>query len=116
MRDATLVRARMLSPSVRELTFQAGTDHHFTPGQWVTLYLPQPSGDPIKRQYSIASPPRDDGTFDLAVTKVAGGPMSTHLHDIEPGAKLRMLEGQGLFVLKPVERPVVLVATGTGVA
>jgi ferredoxin-NADP reductase len=116
MRDATLVRARMISPSVRELTFDAGDDHTFTPGHWVTLYLPQASGDPLKRQYSIASPPRKDGTFDLAVTKVEGGPMSTHLHDIQPGAKLRMLEAQGLFVLQPIAKPIVMVATGTGVA
>jgi ferredoxin-NADP reductase len=116
MRDATLVRARMISPTVRELTFDAGRDHTFVPGHWVTLYLPQPAGDPLKRQYSIASPPREDGTIDLAVTKVEGGPMSTHLHDIAPGAKLHMLEAQGLFVLQPVVRPIVMVATGTGVA
>jgi ferredoxin-NADP reductase len=116
MRDATLVRARMLSPSVRELTFDPGPDHAFVPGHWVTLYLPQPSGEPLKRQYSIASPPRADGTFDLAVTKVENGPMSTHLHALSPGAKMRMLEAQGMFVLEPIARPVVMIATGTGVA
>jgi ferredoxin-NADP reductase len=116
MRYATLLRARMLSPAVRELTFDAGVDHTFVPGHWVTLYLPQASGDPLKRQYSIASPPRADGTIDLAVTRVEGGPMSTHLHDIQPGAKLHMLEAQGLFVMQPVDRPIVMVATGTGVA
>jgi CDP-4-dehydro-6-deoxyglucose reductase, E3 len=111
MRDAVLVRARTLSPSVRELTFDAGPDHHFVPGHWVTLFI-----DDIKRQYSVASAPREDGTFDLAVTRVEGGPMSTFLHAAEVGTRVRMLPAQGLFVLEPMTRPILMVATGTGVA
>lgn len=117
MREATLVRCRTLSPSVRELTFDPGPDHQFVPGHWVTFFLPQPHGEePLKRQYSIASGPREDGTFDVAVTRVEGGPMSSHLHAIEPGAKLRMLEAQGMFVLAAPARPILWVATGTGIA
>lgn len=111
MRVAVLVRARTLSPSVRELTFDPGPGHTHVAGHWVTLFR-----DDIKRQYSIASAPRDDGTFDLAVTKVDGGPMSTFLHDAPLGTELRMLPAQGLFVLEPMTRPILMVATGTGVA
>ena len=111
MRDAVLVRARSLSPSVRELTLDPGPGHTFVPGHWVTLFI-----DDIKRQYSIASAPREDGTFDLAVTRVEAGPMSTFLHAAEVGARIRMLPAQGLFVLEPMTRPILMVATGTGVA
>lgn len=111
MRDAVLVRARTLSPSVRELTFDPGPGHTFVPGHWVTLFL-----DDIKRQYSVASAPRDDGTFDLAVTRVEGGPMSTFLHAAEVSTRVRMLPAQGLFVLEPMARPLLMVATGTGIA
>lgn len=115
MRDATLVRARMIAPQVRELTFDPGPGHHHVPGHWVTLYL-DAAPEPIKRQYSVASAEREDGTFDLAVTRVLDGPMSTHLHGMEVGAKIRMLEAQGLFVLEPMVRPILFVATGTGMA
>jgi CDP-4-dehydro-6-deoxyglucose reductase, E3 len=114
MREAVLVRARALSPSVRELTFDPGPGHTHVPGHWVTFFLEQP--EPLKRQYSIASAPREDGTFDLAVTRVEGGPMSTFLHDAPLGTRLRMLPAQGLFVLEPMERPILMVGTGTGIA
>lgn len=112
MRTARLVRARPLTPGVRELTFDPGPGHAFVPGQWVNLFDPQ--GE--KRSYSIASAPRPDGTFDLAVTHVPGGPMSTLLHALPVGAELRMADAQGFFVLDPVVRPVLMVATGTGLA
>lgn len=111
MREATLVAARMLTPSVRELTFDPGPGHHHVPGHWVTLFR-----DDLKRQYSVASAQRGDGTFDLAVTLVQGGPMSTWLHEMALGARVRMLDAQGLFVLEPMVRPILFVATGTGLA
>jgi CDP-4-dehydro-6-deoxyglucose reductase, E3 len=116
MREATLIRARPLSPSVRELTFDPGPGHSHVPGHWVTLFLDRPGEEAIKRQYSVASAARDDGTFDLAVTRVDGGPMSTFLHEAPLGTRVRMLPAQGLFVLEPMERAVWMVATGTGVA
>jgi ferredoxin-NADP reductase len=116
MRDATLVRARMISPKVRELTFDPGPGHHHVPGHWVTLFLDTHTSEPIKRQYSVASAQRDDGTFDLAVTRVVGGPMSTFLNEAPVGTRMRMLEAQGLFVLEPMVRPILFVATGTGIA
>lgn len=116
MRDAVLVRARSISPSVRELTFDPGPGHTHVPGHWVTMFLDRAGEEPLKRQYSVASAPRDDGTFDLAVTRVEGGPMSTFLHQADIGTRVRMLPAQGLFVLEPIVRPVLMVATGTGLA
>lgn len=117
MREATLVRARMIAPQVRELTFDPGPEHHHVPGHWVTLFLDAPGApEPLKRQYSIASAARPDGTFDLAVTRVLDGPMSTFLHAAPLGTRMRMMEAQGLFVLEPMVRPILMVGTGTGVA
>jgi CDP-4-dehydro-6-deoxyglucose reductase len=115
MRDATLVSARMLAPQVRELTLDPGPGHRHAPGHWVTLFLDH-GQEPLKRQYSIASAERADGRFDLAVTRVVDGPMSTWLHALPIGARVRMMEAQGLFVLEPAVRPILFVATGTGVA
>ena len=116
MHEARLTAARMLSSSVRELTFDAGRDFRFVPGQWISLRLPQPNGEELNRAYSIASPPREDGRFDIAVTRVEGGPGSQQLHTIEPGASFRLTHAQGFFTLATPHRPVLMVATGTGVS
>ncbi|MBI5537052.1 MAG: oxidoreductase [Deltaproteobacteria bacterium] len=116
MREAKLIAARMLTPEVRELTVDAGPGFVFEPGQWVSFRIPQSTEDRVARAYSIASPPRQDGTFLVAVTRVEGGPGSNFLHTIEPGEPLAMLGPEGLFTLHKPERPILMVATGTGVS
>lgn len=118
-RTATVVRTRMLAPAVRELTFEAAPPLTFVPGQWVNLFVRDAAGtggEPLKRSYSIASPRRADGTFDLAVTRVENGPMSARLHAASPGDAFELSHAQGFFTLAPLRRNVLLVATGTGVA
>ncbi len=117
LRTVTLLTARALSHDVRSLTFDAGEGFAYTPGQWVSLKLPRADGSTLARSYSIASAPRADGRFEIAVTRVEGGEGSTWLHAVEPGATLAMSEPAGFFTLPEVlERPLLLVATGTGVA
>lgn len=116
MFNATLVAARALSPSVRELTFDPGQGFRFVPGQWVSFRIPQPGGEILARAYSIASAPRTDRCFDVAVTRVENGPGSAFLHAIETGASLAMTHAQGFFTLAPVLRPLVFVGTGTGLS
>jgi CDP-4-dehydro-6-deoxyglucose reductase len=116
MHQARLTSARMLSPSVRELTFDAGSEFRFVAGQWVSLRVPVENGEELSRAYSIASAPRDDGRFDIAVTRVEQGPGSRKLHEVQPGEAFRMSHAQGFFTLEPVVRPVLMVGTGTGVS
>jgi ferredoxin-NADP reductase len=86
----------MLSPNVRELTFAVGQDFGFEPGQWVNLFFPEfrnAQGNPLKRAYSIASAPRNDGTFELAVTRVTDGPIRRILvEELGVGRKLVHIE------------------------
>jgi ferredoxin-NADP reductase len=126
---ARLVATDPITPLVRKLDF-VRTDEspmHFEPGQWVNLLLPVPAAkggaqgvasapEPaLRRAYSIASPPRDDGTFELAVTRVAGGPGSNFLHALTPGAELEAEGPQGFFTRPPdFPAPTLFVATGTG--
>lgn len=112
----TLAAARALTPSVRELTFEPEGPLPFVPGQWVSLRLPMPGGELLQRAYSIASAPRADGRFDVAVTRVEGGPGSMFLHELAVGATLECTQAQGFFTLEPVLRPVLFVGTGTGVS
>jgi CDP-4-dehydro-6-deoxyglucose reductase len=115
--DVRLDRARMISPSVRELVF-ARTDGRpvdFMPGQWVNLMLPHEGGE-LKRAYSIASAPRGDSSFEIAVTRVIGGPGSERLHAMPAGAEVRAVGPSGLFTREAADpSPALFVGTGTGV-
>lgn len=110
----------MLTPAVRELTFERvdGRPMEFEPGQWVNMILPVVVGDAsdIKRSYSIASPPDGTPRFAVAVTHVHGGPGLSWLHAVEPGTALGFIGPQGFFT-RPVASapPSLMVATGTGV-
>ncbi len=107
----------MLSPSVRELVFSRldGNPLDFVPGQWVNLMLPHEGGE-LKRAYSIASAPRGESSFEIAVTRVAGGPGSEHLHRLVAGSRIRAVGPSGLFTREAGDRsPALFVGTGTGV-
>ncbi|MFO0666196.1 MAG: FAD-dependent oxidoreductase [Polyangiaceae bacterium] len=113
-----LANARMLSPYVRELTFEKedGGPFEFEAGQWVNVHIAGEPGKPddVTRAYSIASEPNGRNTFQLAVTKVEGGPGSTHLHAMREGDVLSCTGPQGLFVRRH-DVPTLFVGTGTGV-
>ncbi len=116
LRTATLLAARMLSDDVRELTLDVGEPLAWAPGQWVSLRMPV--GDaPLSRSYSIASPPRGDGRFELIVTRVPGGAGSGWLHAMQPGDTVEVADPTGFFTLPdPLAAPALFVATGTGLA
>ena len=122
LREARVITGRRLSPVVRELTLDPGEGFSFVAGQWVNLRLPLAPGpptektEPVVRAYSIASAPRPDGTYDLAVTKVEGGPMSTWLHAVQPGTPVTQSHAQGFFTLDEPRRPILMIATGTGIS
>jgi CDP-4-dehydro-6-deoxyglucose reductase len=115
--DVRLVAVRVLSPSVRELTFERadGAAFVFEPGQWVSFVL-ESGGTEIRRSYSIASAPNGTPRFDVTVTHVLGGPGSSLLHAMQPGASLTAIGPQGFFT-RPLTHapPSLFVATGTGV-
>lgn len=116
--DVRLARAQMLSPNVRELAFErvgAPEPFAFVAGQWVSLVLPLAEGE-ARRAYSIASPPDATPGFEVAVTKVAGGPGSTFLHELPVGATIRAIGPQGFFTRpRGAGHPSLFVGTGTGV-
>jgi NAD(P)H-flavin reductase len=118
---ATLVAARLLSPRVRELTFEReGAQFSFLSGQWVSVVIGDQldeRGRPLRRSYSLASVPRPQSPrFELVVTQVDGGVGSTWLHGLQPGARVEVKGPQGHFVRPADAGPSLFVATGTGIA
>lgn len=114
---ARLVRSRALTDAVRELTFERvdGAPLVFEAGQWTQVVVPF-EATPIRRSYSIASAPDGTPRFDLAITHVEGGPVSTHLHALATDSELDFQGPQGFFT-RPLATapPSIFVATGTGV-
>lgn len=89
-------------------------------GQYVDLIVPTSRGLAFRRSYSVASGPgaTPADVFEIAVTRVAGGPTSEALHAARPGAIVEVEGPQGGFVRRPEDRfhPALFVATGTGLA
>lgn len=108
----------MLSPTVRELSFEreSGSEPFvFQAGQWISLVLSLSEGE-ARRAYSIASAPSESAGFDLAITRVEGGAGSTYLHALPVGSTLQAIGPQGFFTRAPgAGHPSLFVGTGTGV-
>src|SRR5262245_14442737 len=102
--QARLVASRSLSPGVRELVFERadGAPFHFDPGQWVNLVLPTEEGE-LRRAYSIASAPDASPRFEIAVTRITGGPGSKYLHELAIGATVHAIGPHGLFTRSPTD-------------
>lgn len=72
---------------------------------------------PLRRAYSISSPPSHGDVFDLCVTHVEGGTVSTFIHKLKIGDTVDVLGPLGRFTLPdPLPRDVVFIATGSGIA
>jgi len=85
----------------------------FLPGQYVNLGAP---GVPEARSYSFSSAP-GAAEASFLIRNLPGGLMSTYLAErARPGDRLTMTGPMGAFYLRPVVRPLVFLAGGTGMA
>lgn len=115
---ATLTRVHEHHPGTRSLFLALPADERlaFTPGQFVSCALPVGDASPLVRAYSLASSP-DDAELEICVDRVAGGPGSTQLFGLAPGAEIAFTGPFGSFVLaEPPPAPMVFVGEGTGIA
>ena len=101
-----------------KLVFEPGIVFDFEPGQFVNIIAQPPSCEkPVKRPYSIDSPPYEKGYIDLVWKRVEGGLMTNYLMTLKEGEKLTIQGPLGRFGLKkPAAQRLVFVATGTGIA
>ena len=88
-------------------------DIHFLAGQYVNVQLP---GTTETRSYSFSSKPSNRLT-SFVVRNVPNGKMSEFLaHNAKVGDKMTFAGPFGSFYLRPVNRPVLMLAGGTGIA
>jgi ferredoxin-NADP reductase len=115
---ARLVRAAALTAATKHFEWEItqGGAFSFAAGQFISLTLAR-DGQEYTRAYSIASPPRADGRFDLCLNRVPGGFFSNYLCDLACGAEMEFTGPHGFFTVEqPVRRDLVFIATGTGIA
>jgi ferredoxin-NADP reductase len=113
----TVASARAETPSGRSIWIDVPEWPGNIAGQHVDVRLTAPDGYQATRSYSLASS-GPDARLQLAVDKLPDGEVSPYLvDDLQPGDMLE-LRGPlgGWFVWKPdIERPVQLIAGGSGV-
>jgi ferredoxin-NADP reductase len=64
----------------------------------------------------MASSPQKTDSFELIIEIVSGGAASDYLMRINPGDTLTTQGPAGQFTLRPPSRPIIFLATGTGIA
>ena len=116
-RQATVVETEMISSTVARLVLEpeSGTvPISFIPGQYVHLSVP---GTSDHRSYSFANPALESGRYTFYVKILERGAMSDYLsRRVAPGDEMIVTGPFGRFYLRPVQRPILMVAGGTGLA
>jgi ferredoxin--NADP+ reductase/benzoate/toluate 1,2-dioxygenase reductase subunit len=110
-RAARVLDLKQLSSTGYELTIERG-DLPFTAGQLITIHGPSVLED---RSYTISSGEQDN-TIQVLFRKIPTGKLTPRLAGLSPGDALEISGPFGEFVLRDPTRPVVFIATGTGVA
>ncbi|EBA00570.1 benzoate 1,2-dioxygenase electron transfer component BenC [Marinobacter sp. ELB17] len=112
-KTGTVTEVNLISPTTIELKITADEDLAFLPGQYVKIQVPDTEET---RSYSFSSKP---GSRDLSflIRNVPGGLMSSWLvGKARTGDKLTLTGPMGSFYLRPVDRPILMLAGGTGLA
>ena len=113
--EAAISDVRQLSASTIALSIkgEALSRLAFLPGQYVNLKVP---GSEQSRAYSFSSLQKD-GKVSFLIRNVPGGLMSSFLTSLAKAGDSMSLAGPlGSFYLRPIQRPLLLLAGGTGLA
>lgn len=123
-RTLRVVRVSRETPDAISLHLVDPTERRisFIPGQFFTLLVKLPSGEVLRRAYSISNVPDEDGAVRearITIKRIAGGVASNHLNDtVIEGATFEVLGPSGNFTttFEPTrQRHLVLFAGGSGI-
>ncbi|WP_104666491.1 benzoate 1,2-dioxygenase electron transfer component BenC [Ensifer adhaerens] len=109
---ATVARIIPHNDAAIVLELDADAAPAFLPGQYVNIDVP---GCGQSRSYSFSSAPGET-RLGFLIKKIPGGLMSIWLERAEVGTKLELTGPLGSFYLREVQRPLLLLAGGTGLA
>lgn len=112
---ATVVAVEDLTHDISrlELAIDEPAEFPYRPGHYVDVWIP---GTREKRSFSMANPP-GDGRLELIIKRYPQGRFSGLLEGaLQAGDELRFTGPYGAFHLRESERPVLMVAGGSGMA
>lgn len=111
--EAEVIAVDRLSDTSFRLRIKPAVIPDFLPGQYVSVSIP---GTGESRAYSFSSMPKsDEATF--LIRNIPGGKMSTYLGErAKAGDTLELTGPMGAFYLRPVTKPLLFLAGGTGLA
>jgi len=115
--DTEIVRSEKLNGNTTliELKLPEDANFEFKAGQFVLIYR-DIDGKEVNRAFSIASKPSQKN-IELLIRKYEQGKVSPYLFELKEGDKLKIRGPFGVFNVKePLEKEVVFVASGTGIA
>jgi NAD(P)H-flavin reductase/hemoglobin-like flavoprotein len=116
--DATVVTCEQRSFDIAVMRVRTSEPMAYQPGQSVAVQSPRRPR--TWRFFSMANAPREDATVDFHIQMLDGGMVSMPLvRQTGPGDSLRLGPPVGTFTLRESsqrDRPVLLVAGGTGLA
>jgi len=113
---ATVEAVETLTHDIARLVLHvdAPADFSFAPGQYVDLHVP--GADAARRSFSLANVP-GDGTIELMIKRYPAGRISGMLAgEIRAGTQLGFTGPYGAFRLRQSERPILMIAAGSGMA
>jgi toluene monooxygenase electron transfer component len=112
--SAALIHARPVTHDMTEFSFKSKTPADFLPGQYALLHLPRIG---VQRAYSMSNLRNEEGLWQFIVRRVANGVGTRHLFDeVQVGDSVLLDGPYGLASLRPLERDVVCIAGGSGLA
>lgn len=113
-RAAVMAVSRPLDGGLWWLELELREPLSFYAGQFVELEVPGSPGQ--WRSYSIATPPSSPGRLGFVVKRIEEGRFSGQLGSLPTGVEVSLRGPYGTGYLRAGDRPIVLVATGAGIA
>jgi ferredoxin-NADP reductase/MOSC domain-containing protein YiiM len=113
-RPLTVSAVTRESSTITSFTFAPAAADGAAPGQYLTLRLPPggPAEPPVIRSYSLSSA---RAGYRISVKREPNGAGSGYMHEhVRAGDEIEVAAPRGDFVLRPGERPVVLISGGVG--
>ncbi len=113
--ETTITEIKQETPNVRSFYLNVEGEMTFKPGQHVIVF--QETGKyHMGRPYSITTIPEELPKLGLCIKHYPGGKMTDFLFERRVGDKLRISQAFGRLTLRDKDKPIVFLATGTGIA
>lgn len=110
--SATVARVSPHNDAAIVLELDVDAAPAFLPGQYANIDVP---GSGQSRSYSFSTAP-GEARIGFLIKKIPGGLMSTWLERAEVGTTLQLTGPLGSFYLREVQKPLLFLAGGTGLA